>query len=906
MMTFRRLLRFCSVLPLLAAAGVSLPQLHEKGIVLDNGAMGKFLFEYPTYVSAGGDVVKPVVKSAEGRAVVTFPLPEAPELTVTLDDRRLRTVRKNGNGGRVIWKMYIPMNLAGHATYQVGSGDAKVLPQEQPARPHLIQVNGRSFALFDRQSGSGLKIVSGMDCYWELQDNRAWNWKIFFLKCSVPLAGDDSLQTVDFDFELTKPEQVKARVDRFGQPKEVDFPGKVGSEQELKADLEADRAYYASLMPPDRTAWGGMPGSAEKYKLEKTGFFRLDKVEDRDVLVTPDGNVFFQLGVCAVSPGDDYTYTEGRENIYEWLPPRGGKFESAYRNRQTADFSYYLANRIRKTGRPYELTQWKKEFISRLRKWGFNSEGAFSTPTVALNTAEKFPRTPFVPGMKGLIGEIYDPFDSEVRRAMDEKFRRLKESEDDPTILGYFFSNEQAYGEVPRRIPMMKGNVAAKRELVGMLERQYGTIDRFNRAWRCDAVSFGELNDRELQANTPEAYQDVEAFTAHFFDEYFKLLGDTFRKYDRNHLLIGTRFLNSHGNLEQVVAACGRYCDVFSINYYTRSIDKAFLDRVHKAAGKPLLLSEWSFGTGEQGLAGGVIDTAGQRERGEAYRNYVENAAALPYVIGHQWFACLDQALTGRYFQRYNGENQNIGLVNVADRPFREFLAEVMKTNGRIYEVMLGKTEPFVSRALAGSVGRGGRSLTVPRALPGHKVDGFKAPWPGRPAERLDGSTLVQGTAQGGAGADFWCCFDDEKLYCYIEVVDPTPMRNDCKNGDLWQGDCVELFIGGEKTEQSGSLLFSDRHLLISAKPGGGCWLVGAQRPVELEAVVKPGFNGYTVELGIPWKLLGICPAVGVKFRFDLGLDNGDGTRRLQQLMWSGTASNSSDRSGWGTAMLVD
>ncbi|MBS1370901.1 MAG: hypothetical protein HPZ91_13195 [Lentisphaeria bacterium] len=906
-MTFlKRLLRLCAAIPLLSAAAAPAPLLQEKGIVLDNGAMGKFLFEYPTYVSAGGDVAKPVVKLADGCAVVTFPLQGAPEIAVTLDGNRLRSVMKTGNGGRVIWKMYVSMNLAGHATYRIDSGGAVLLPAEQPARPHLIQANGKSFELFDKQSDSALKITGGTSCFWELQDNRAWNWKIFFLKCSVAVKGNDPAQKVDFGFLLTQPEKVKVRVDRFGQPMELDFPGKIRSGEELKADLVADRDYYASLTPPGRTAWGGMPGSAEKYGLRGTGFFRLDKVNGRDVLVTPDGDIFFQLGVCSVSPGDDYTCTRGRENIYEWLPPRQGEFASAYRNRWETDFSYYLANRIRKTGRPYELTQWKKEFIDRLRRWGFNSEGAFSSPTVALNAAEKFPRTPFVPGMKGLIGEIYDPFDPEVRKAMDEKFRRLRESGDDPTIIGYFFSNEQAYGEVSRRIPAMKGNVAAKRELVAALRKKYGSVEAFNRAWKCDAASFDELNDRELQLTAREAYEDAEAFAEHFFEEYFKLLGTTFRKYDRNHLLIGTRFLNSHGNLEKVVAACGRYCDVFSINYYTRSIDRAFLDRIHKAAGRPLLLSEWSFGTGEQGLAGGVIDTAGQKERGEAYRNYVENAAALPYVIGHQWFACLDQALTGRYFQHYNGESQNIGLVNVADRPFKEFLAEVMKTNGRIYEVMLGEAEPFVSSSLASGTGRGGRSLTIPRALPGHRVDGFKDPWPGRPAERLDGSTLVQGNPQGGVSADFWCCFDDRKLYCYVEVADPTPMRNKWKNGDLWQGDCIELFIGAEKLEQNGSLLFSDRHLLISAAPGGGSWLVGEQKPAGLDVVTKPGANGYTMEIGIPWTLLGVEPATGVKFRFDLGVDNSDGTRRLQQLIWSGTAANSSDRTGWGSATLVD
>ena len=49
--------------------------------------------------------------------------------------------------------------------------------------------------------------------------------------------------------------------------------------------------------------------------------------------------------------------------------------------------------------------------------------------------------------------------------------------------------------------------------------------------------------------------------------------------------------------------------------------------------------------------------------------------------------------MTGRYFQHYNGECMNIGLVNVADRPFKEFLHEAMKTNYWIYDLKLGAVD---------------------------------------------------------------------------------------------------------------------------------------------------------------------------------------------------------------------
>jgi len=63
--------------------------------------------------------------------------------------------------------------------------------------------------------------------------------------------------------------------------------------------------------------------------------------------------------------------------------------------------------------------------------------------------------------------------------------------------------------------------------------------------------------------------------------------------------------------------------------------------------------------------------------------------------------------------------------------------------------------------------------------------------------------------------------------------------------------------------------------------------------------------NGYTLEAGIPWSALGLSPAGGREFRFDLGVnDSADGLARTRQLMWNGTARNSSDRGAWGRARL--
>lgn len=894
----------------LVAAGCALhaamPRLTESGVEIDGGTMGKFIFSYPGF-NTGGKNVKPEVRLDGGKAVLTYLADRAPRIELTLEGDRLRGSMKTAAEGKLIWDMFLPIMFGGKGEWAFGpDGKSGVFPKEQPSKPHLAQLHGSWFRLTDPQSAESIVITLDGKGFWQLQDNREWKWKIFQLILYTDIY-PGCTQEFTLTFSSKQPEAVPVRVDRFGQPKNLDFPGKITDEAQLKADIAADRAYYGSLRPPETAPWGGMAGSRGKFNLKATGFFRLDKVQGRDVLVTPEGDLFFQLGVCTVCPGDDHTYIKGREQIYEWLPKYESEYKTTFRGHWATDFSFYLANRIRKTGRPYELDEWKREQIGRLRKWGFNSDGAFTAYT-PVNAAAKYGRTPELFKKAGLIGDIGDPFAETFRRELDENFAPIAGFRDDPTIIGYFIANEQPYGDVARKVPGFDGKTAAKRELVKLLERKYGAIDRFNAAWGLKAANFDALNDLPLPVQTEAAWNDMQEYSRHFFDAYFGLVARTFRKYDPNHLLLGARFLPANISVEAAVEACGKYCDVFSINYYSRSIEPEFLEKIHRLSGRPLLLSEWSFGTAEQGLAGGVIDTRSQTERGHAYRSYVEEAAALPYVVGSQWFSYLDQALTGRYFQHYNGECMNIGLVNVADRPFKEFLHEAMKTNYRIYDLKLGAVEPFVWRAAGSAGNRTPKRLQIPRALPGHKVDGVKTPWPGRPSERLDGSCLVTGTETGGTGADFWLCWDEKNLYLYAEVVDSTPARNSRTGADLWQSDCIELFTGGESPDRSGPLLFSDCQLLISAaQPKGGSWFVNQPIQAGVQAVVIPNAGGYTLEAAIPWEALRIKPETGLSFRFDLGLDDSDdGPKRLRQFMWSGVANNSADRSNWGMATLVD
>ena len=107
---------------------------------------------------------------------------------------------------------------------------------------------------------------------------------------------------------------------------------------------------------------------------------------------------------------------------------------------------------------------------------------------------------------------------------------------------------------------------------------------------------------------------------------------------------------------------------------------------------KPVIIGEWHFGALDAGLpASGIGHVANQTERGKAYRAYLEDAAALPWCVGAHWFTLYDEPAQGRF----DGENYNIGFLDVCHRPYEELSAAARVTHERMYEVASGQIAPY-------------------------------------------------------------------------------------------------------------------------------------------------------------------------------------------------------------------
>ena len=70
---------------------------------------------------------------------------------------------------------------------------------------------------------------------------------------------------------------------------------------------------------------------------------------------------------------------------------------------------------------------------------------------------------------------------------------------------------------------------------------------------------------------------------------------------------------------------------------------------------------------------------------------YTEDAASKPWCIGVHYFTLYDQSALGRS----DGENYNIGFLDVCNRPYEPLAAGARASHERLYQVALGQVEPF-------------------------------------------------------------------------------------------------------------------------------------------------------------------------------------------------------------------
>jgi hypothetical protein len=185
------------------------------------------------------------------------------------------------------------------------------------------------------------------------------------------------------------------------------------------------------------------------------------------------------------------------------------------------------------------------------------------------------------------------------------------------------------------------------------------------------------------------AKTDLQAFSTVMVDRLFSVLTDACRKVDPNHMNLGARYYVVPP--EWALAGMKRF-DVFSMNCYAQQVPGKDLAHIAAVTGRPTLIGEFHFGALDVGLpASGIGRVKNQSARGQAYRFYVEQAAADPNCVGAHYFILYDESALGRF----DGENYNIGFLDVCNRPYEPMAKAARQTHERLYQVAAGDLAPF-------------------------------------------------------------------------------------------------------------------------------------------------------------------------------------------------------------------
>jgi hypothetical protein len=298
-----------------------------------------------------------------------------------------------------------------------------------------------------------------------------------------------------------------------------------------------------------------------------------------------------------------------------------------------------------------------------------------------------------------------DPFDPRFAMAAERAVAiATRDHRDDPWLLGYFADNELAWAHPeagPRgRYALAYGtlrsttDVPAKRAFLKQLRDKYRNHRGLSRAWGIELTAWELMEDPGFEAPLPSAEhpaieEDFQRFQRLFADTYFKTITDALDWHAPNHLLLGGRFAIS---TPEAVASCAEYCDVLSFNFYTREPQQGYDFAALRALDKPVLISEFHFGSRDRGpFWGGVSEVVKEEQRGPAYAHFLKQALAESAIVGAHWFQYLDQPVTGRLL---DGENGHLGLLGITDRPFNGFVESVRKSNLALGKSLTGMAKP--------------------------------------------------------------------------------------------------------------------------------------------------------------------------------------------------------------------
>ena len=325
-------------------------------------------------------------------------------------------------------------------------------------------------------------------------------------------------------------------LDRFGQLRALDWPGKVTSIEELTAALNEEEEQSAAASVPGMNRFGGWE---EGPRLEATGYFRTEKVDGRWWFVDPEGALFWSHGINSIGMHVVTPAVPNRRELFEWIPDEEDPLYQVLiqepRGNRPREANFLRANLVRAWG-DQGIDRARDFTHNRLRSWGINTLGGWSDKEMMRQG--RTPYTLMIGTWRTNLNHggghfLPDPFDPRFEEALRDALEAHDWAREDPCCLGVFIHNELEWPNDLAPILFAAGpSRPAKIEFVRQLRERHTDIASLNEAWGTSLEDWDAL----LETSEPpdprtEAFaSDLAVYYASFAERYFSICRETMRE----------------------------------------------------------------------------------------------------------------------------------------------------------------------------------------------------------------------------------------------------------------------------------------------------------------------------------------------------------------------------------------
>lgn len=372
-------------------------------------------------------------------------------------------------------------------------------------------------------------------------------------------------------------------------------------------------------------------GTYKYLRTDSTGFFYTNKIDGRWWMIDPDGYAGINMAVTSfTSAAIQNDYDIIRKNGFN---ATGNFLGSESQTKSSYNFMNYST---------FSFTRRLNFFLS----YKNDRKKYYDTPT----------------DVQGSLDHIlvFDPKFEEYADNLAKTY--VTPYVDERDLLGWFTDNEINF------------NQDQLRNLVRDLPA--GDPSRDSALVFASSKGLTEADCISYNGNVTESIK--QEFAAKLAERYFRIVSAAIRKYDPNHLLLGSRFHGRPRGIQAVVNASHKYMDVTSVNFYDKFAPNEQIATENWTADKPCIVGEFyikdinAFSKTQSG-AGWYVNS--QENRGYFYQNTCLELLKNKCFIGWQYFRFQDDA------------DSNKGIVNLAGTEYTGMTSYMNELNKQVYSL---------------------------------------------------------------------------------------------------------------------------------------------------------------------------------------------------------------------------